>query len=219
MLMFAQGSTQIGLLNIGPKMRRYLVVGLVHGCSAYIIDYGLLWFCFIPGYTLVCATNEGLHARVSALATAEIHFDHTRSGTADHAADIVSCTLPLELDQLLEAAKNGGFFSYIAGTTAIVLQSEKYKFKQMPNREQPAGLLINNYLTTLPMRKGLSSSAAVCVLVATAFSRLFDLRFSQEEIMEIAFQVSNKALQFFTFIPHILNLKSVSYTILLIKTG
>ena len=131
----------------------------------------------------------------------------------------MSCTLPLHLDKLLEAAKNGGFFSYIAGTTAIVLQHEKYKLQEASSRELPIGLFINNYLTTLPMRKGLSSSAAVCVLVATAFSRLFNLEFSQEEIMEIAFQVSNKALQSFTFIPHILNLKSLSYTKLLTQTG
>lgn len=144
----------------------------------------------IPGYTLVCATNEGLHARVSALDTPEIRFDHTRSGPVGHEADIVSFSLPLDLDKLTEAAKDGGFFSYVAGTTAIVLQHETFKLKQRSNHGLPAGLFINNYLTTLPMRKGLSSSAAVCVLVATAFSRLFSLNFSQEEIMEIAFQVS-----------------------------
>lgn len=134
----------------------------------------------IPGYTLVCATNEGLHARVSALDTPEIRFDHTRSGPVGHEADIVSFSLPLDLDKLTEAAKNGGFFSYVAGTTAIVLQHETFKLKQRSNHGLPAGLFINNYLTTLPMRKGLSSSAAVCVLVATAFSRLFSLNFRKK---------------------------------------
>ena len=33
------------------------------------------------------------------------------------------------------------------------------------------GVSINNHTTTLPARKGLSSSAAICVMVARAFNR------------------------------------------------
>lgn len=39
------------------------------------------------------------------------------------------------------------------------------------------------------MKKGLSSSAAVCVLVAMAFDKVYQLNFTQAELMEIAFQV------------------------------
>ena len=38
------------------------------------------------------------------------------------------------------------------------------------------GLVLNNYKTTLPIKKGLSSSAAVCVLTARAFNRLYVAR-------------------------------------------
>ena len=39
-----------------------------------------------------------------------------------------------------------------------------------------SGLEIDNDMTDLPLEKGLSSSAAVCVLVARAFNVLYDLK-------------------------------------------
>lgn len=50
-----------------------------------------------------------------------------------------------------------------------------------------SGIEIENYKTTLPMGKGLSSSAAVAVTVAKAFNTLFDLHLSMEDIMELAY--------------------------------
>lgn len=72
----------------------------------------------------------------------------------------------------------------------MVLQHEKY-LKRLADHVLliGKGLEICNYRTTLPMKKGLSSSAAVCVLVASAFDKVFGLGFTQEELMEIAFQV------------------------------
>jgi galactokinase len=49
------------------------------------------------------------------------------------------------------------------------------------------GIEIINYKTTLPMGKGLSSSAAVTVLVAKAFSQVYDLKLSMAEVMDIAY--------------------------------
>jgi galactokinase len=51
-------------------------------------------------------------------------------------------------------AKAGGFWAHVAGTA--------YK---MVVEHAVAGLRIDNYRTTLPFKKGLSSSAAVCVAV------------------------------------------------------
>ena len=50
------------------------------------------------------------------------------------------------------------------------------------------GLEIHNYKTTLPLNKGLSSSAALCVLVARAFNRVYDLKLSVRGEMDIAYQ-------------------------------
>ncbi len=44
---------------------------------------------------------------------------------------------------------------------------------------------IDNYLTDLPLEKGLSSSAAVCVLVARAFNALYDLKASHTRIVNL----------------------------------
>ena len=49
------------------------------------------------------------------------------------------------------------------------------------------GLELDNYATTLPAEKGLSSSAALCVLVARAFSEAYGLRLSVRGEMELAY--------------------------------
>lgn len=57
-------------------------------------------------------------------------------------------------------AKAGGFWAHVAGTA--------YK---MVVEHAVAGLRIDNYRTTLPFKKGLSSSAAVCVAVSSVASQ------------------------------------------------
>ena len=50
------------------------------------------------------------------------------------------------------------------------------------------GLVIDNYQTDLPVKKGLSSSAAISVLTARAFNRVYDLKLTTRGEMEIAYQ-------------------------------
>jgi len=50
------------------------------------------------------------------------------------------------------------------------------------------GLVIRNTRTDLPIKKGLSSSAAICVLTARAFNRVYDLRLTVRGEMELAYQ-------------------------------
>jgi UTP-glucose-1-phosphate uridylyltransferase len=50
------------------------------------------------------------------------------------------------------------------------------------------GLVIDNYKTDLPVKKGLSSSAAICVLAARAFNRIYDLKMTIRGEMELAYQ-------------------------------
>ena len=152
------------------------------------------------GYTLVCATNHGLYAKVTSRTDNTLRFIHTANE-----GSFSGGVWKLEVDELTLAAKTGGFFSYVAGTAAYIIQHPKYISRTTePNATtntsttsnsnqspSPKGLLIHNYKTTLPMKKGLSSSAAVCVLVARAFNAIYDLQLTQEELMEIAFQVMN----------------------------
>ena len=50
------------------------------------------------------------------------------------------------------------------------------------------GLVIRNYKTDLPIKKGLSSSAAISVLTARAFNRVYDLKLTVRGEMELAYQ-------------------------------
>ena len=43
-------------------------------------------------------------------------------------------------------------------------------------------------MTDLPIKKGLSSSAAICVLTARAFNRVYDLKLTVRGEMELAYQ-------------------------------
>ncbi|GAB4318815.1 MAG: hypothetical protein Kow0059_12590 [Candidatus Sumerlaeia bacterium] len=124
------------------------------------------------GFTILTGTNQGLFARVKP------HPDSLviRSTMPDGRV-IGPHAIPMRLDDLLEEAENGGFFSYCAGVAYQILTYYHVK-----------GLEIDNYKTTLPIRKGLSSSAAVCVLVARAFNKLYDLKMTTRGEMEAAYQ-------------------------------
>ena len=77
----------------------------------------------------------------------------------------------------MEEAQKGGFWSYIAGVAYQALTHYHVR-----------GLVIDNYLTDLPIKKGLSSSAAICVLTARAFNRVYDLKLTVRGEMEMAYQ-------------------------------
>lgn len=82
-----------------------------------------------------------------------------------------------EPELLREVAESAVFDSYAAGTAAVILEKH-------PN----LGLRLSILRRTLPMKKGLSSSAAVCVLTARAFNKLHTLNLSVEEEMELAYR-------------------------------
>ena len=100
----------------------------------------------------------------------------------------VAIDLPMEVDKLKEIASLGQFFSYVAGTTAAVLESEAFTSSSCGAPSSHRGIEIDNYRTTLPTKKGLSSSAAVCVLIARCFAAVFDVTLSLEQLMEIAYR-------------------------------
>jgi UTP-glucose-1-phosphate uridylyltransferase/mevalonate kinase len=85
--------------------------------------------------------------------------------------------IPMEPEALMAEASRGGFWSYVAGVAYQVLTNYHVR-----------GLEIDNYRTDLPMKKGLSSSAAVCVLAARAFNRVYDLKMTTRGEMELAYQ-------------------------------
>src|SRR3990172_7823816 len=83
----------------------------------------------------------------------------------------------MQAKALLEEAQRGGFWSYIAGVAYQALVNYHVR-----------GLVIDNYEIDLPVKKGLSSSAAICVLAARAFNRVYDLKLTIRGEMELAYQ-------------------------------
>jgi len=123
------------------------------------------------GYTLIAGTNQGIHADVEPHPTKLILSSTLTDGTRRGPFEV-----PMERDALLAEAEKEGFFSYAAGVAYQVLTHYRVR-----------GLKIDNYLTDLPVKKGLSSSAAICVLVARAFNRIYDLKMTVRGEMEYAY--------------------------------
>jgi UTP-glucose-1-phosphate uridylyltransferase/mevalonate kinase len=126
----------------------------------------------VPGYAIICGTNQGLRARIKPHPDRLIFRSSLTQGSERQEFEI-----PMRADALLEEARRGGFFSYVAGVAYQILTHNTVK-----------GLVIDNYATDLPVKKGLSSSAAVCVLTARAFNLAYDLKMTVRGEMEYAYR-------------------------------
>jgi galactokinase len=119
-----------------------------------------------PGMAVVVGTNQGIYAHVqqhSQLICQSIHCPQVLESAMDQ-------------ELLLAMAQGNDFYSYVAGVAYQALI-----------RYQVGGLFLDNYAMDLPLQKGLSSSAAICVLVARAFNQLYHLGLSLESEMELAY--------------------------------
>ena len=123
------------------------------------------------GHTLITGTNQGLYAEVKPHPSKLIFTSTRDDGTRDESLEIA-----MDTEALLAESAKGTYFSYVAGVAYQVL-----------THYQVRGIEIDNYKTDLPMKKGLSSSAAVCVLVARAFNRIYDLKMTVRGEMEFAY--------------------------------
>lgn len=123
------------------------------------------------GSTLITGTNQGIYARIKAHSNKLILHSTRQSADSEEHIEI-----PMERSALLSVAQEGGYFSYSAGVAYQILTHYHVR-----------GLEIDNYKTDLPVKKGLSSSAAICVLVARAFNRIYDLKMTIRGEMEFAY--------------------------------
>ncbi len=124
------------------------------------------------GYALITGTNQGIYAEVGPHPNALVLSSTTPDGVTHGPYEI-----PMESKALLEEAERGGFWSYIAGVAYQILTHYHVR-----------GLTFHNYMTDMPVKKGLSSSAAICVLTARAFNRIYDLKMTVRGEMEMAYQ-------------------------------
>ena len=125
----------------------------------------------VAGAAIVSGIEQGIYATVER----DSHFSVT--STAPEIKSIwqdFSCRM--DAHELKDIAKSGSFFCYCAGVASYML--EWYKV---------GGVKINITKMTLPIKSGLSSSAAICVLVARAFNLMYNLNLSTMGEMNIAY--------------------------------
>ena len=125
----------------------------------------------VPGASIVTGIEQGILAEVEKSSIFEMYSEATE--IADVWQDF-ACRM--NESELKEIAKSGSFFSYCAGVVSYML--EWY---------QVGGVKITLKSMTLPMKSGLSSSAAICVLVARAFNQLYHLNLNTMGEMNIAY--------------------------------
>ncbi|MCP3983968.1 MAG: GHMP kinase [bacterium] len=122
------------------------------------------------GHCLVAGTDQGLHAEARPIADAlEIE------SVLPHGEEMGPARIQATVAALTDAAAGADFFSYAAGVAAEAIE-----------RFQVGGLRMR-VDSDLPVRKGLSSSAAVCVLVARAYSKAYGLGLDVATEMDLAY--------------------------------
>lgn len=125
----------------------------------------------VPGASIVTGIEQGIYAEVEKSSVFEMYSE------APEVADVwqdFACRM--NDTELKNVAKSGSFFSYCAGVASYML--EWYHV---------GGVKITLKKMTLPMKSGLSSSAAICVLVARAFNQLYRLNLNTMGEMNIAY--------------------------------
>ncbi|MGN0283128.1 MAG: sugar phosphate nucleotidyltransferase [Prevotella sp.] len=125
----------------------------------------------VPGAAIVTGIEQGIYAEVEKSPIFELISDAPEMENVWHD---FSCRM--HEHDLKQIAKSGSFFCYCAGVASYML--EWYKV---------GGVRIRITSMTLPIKSGLSSSAAICVLVARAFNILYKLNLNTLGEMNIAY--------------------------------
>ena len=124
-----------------------------------------------PGACIITGTDQG----ITATAVASADFELT-SRLPDGSLR-GPFRVPMQAVALQQATRAATFFSYASSVAA-----------ELWARHQPPGVRITINRMDLPLCRGLSSSAAICVLTARAFNRVHRLGLSIGEEMELAYR-------------------------------
>ena len=125
----------------------------------------------VPGAAIVTGIEQGIYAEVEKSSIFEVQ---SVAPQIENQWQDFACRM--DEQELKRIAKSGSFFCYCAGVASYML--EWYKV---------GGVRIKITSMTLPMKSGLSSSAAICVLVARAFNLLYNLNLNTLGEMNIAY--------------------------------
>jgi galactokinase len=129
------------------------------------------------GYCIVVGTDQGMDA--DAWAADEFRVETRLASESDQGGQrsrLMYCDW--EDETLLASARDEGeFFRYCAAVAY-----------EMKTRLGVGGLHLKITANDLPLRKGVSSSAAVCILVAKAFDAAYQLGLFPHELMDLAYR-------------------------------
>lgn len=124
----------------------------------------------VKGAAIVSGTEQGIYA------TAEKADKFIMCGAGEISED-EHWECEMDTAKLIDAAQQGGYFSYVAGVASYI--NDNYSV---------GGVKITVLKRDLPIKSGLSSSAAICVLVARAFNQLYHLKMNVKGEMQAAFR-------------------------------
>ena len=124
-----------------------------------------------PGAAIVTGVEQGIYAEVEKSSLFEVQSTDQEIDGEWH-----DFACRMDEQELKRIAKSDSFFCYCAGVASYM--REWYKV---------GGVRIKITSMTLPMKSGLSSSAAICVLVARAFNLLYNLNLNTMGEMNIAY--------------------------------
>ena len=124
----------------------------------------------VKGQAIVSGTEQGIYA------TAE-KADKFIMASGGEIENDEHWECEMDTAKLIAAAQQGGYFSYVAGVASYI--NDNYSV---------GGVKITILKRDLPIKSGLSSSAAICVLVARAFNQLYHLRMNVKGEMQAAFR-------------------------------
>lgn len=119
------------------------------------------------GCTIVSGIEQGIYAKATKSSLFTFYYESRKISTKMELGD-------------LRTRFDDEFFKYVCGSVFVVL--EKYPI---------SGIEINIIKNDLPIQKGLSSSAAICILVIRAFNKLYNLNLSIEQEMDLAYKAEH----------------------------
>lgn len=126
--------------------------------------------CIVKGAAIVSGTEQGIYASAKV-------SDHFIMRSSPEMPDDDYWECEMDSQKLLDIAQQGGYYSYVAGVASYI--NDNYLV---------GGVEITIQKRDLPLKSGLSSSAAICVLVARAFNQLYDLKMNIKGEMQAAFR-------------------------------
>jgi UTP-glucose-1-phosphate uridylyltransferase/mevalonate kinase len=126
----------------------------------------------VPGAAIVTGIEQGIFAEVE---KCEQFVMHNESKELEGIWVDFNCSM--RSNELRAITETDSYFSYATGVASYI--KDHYSV---------GGIKVTIKKMTLPVKKGLSSSAAICVLIARAFNKLYFLNLNIRGEMDIAYK-------------------------------